>query len=229
MPRPRRLNLVGIPQHVTQRGNNRQACFFDDEDRLTYLEFLDCAARTRCCEIHAYVLMTNHVHLLLTPLQADGVSRLMQDIGRNYVRYVNSTYRRSGTLWEGRFKSSLVESARYCLICYRYIELNPVRAAMVTKPDRYRWSSYRRNALGQDDELVTPHEEWMALGGDERSRCAAYRSLFDVPPKQSEIEQIRFNNRKGLPLGRKSFKSQIETRLQIKLGSGKVGRPSKSE
>ena len=172
--------------------------------------------------------MTNHVHILATPLVADGVSRMMQDIGREYVRYINSAYRRSGTLWEGRFKSSLVDSNKYCLICYRYIELNPVRAAMVDKPDHYRWSSHRCTALGLDDELITPHEEWMALGVDHRSRCAAYRALFDDVPSKSQIDQIRFSNRKGLPLGRESFKSQIEKQLEIKLGSGKVGRPPKS-
>lgn len=229
MPRPRRLNLVGIPQHITQRGNNRQACFFDNEDRLAYLSLLHRAARRRSCDIHAFVLMTNHVHILATPSVANGVSRLMQDVGREYVRYINDTYRRSGTLWEGRFKSSLVDSAEYCLICYRYIELNPVRAAMVDIPDHYLWSSYRCNALGQDNELITPHEEWMALGADDRSRYAAYRALFDNAPRKSQLEQIRYTNRKGLPLGSDSFKSQIETQLGIKLGSGKVGRPSKSK
>jgi putative transposase len=172
--------------------------------------------------------MTNHVHILATPAVADGASRLMQDVGREYVRYVNRSYRRSGTLWEGRFKSSLVDSAEYCLICYRYIELNPVRAALVDTPDRFRWSSYRCNALGLEKELITPHEEWMALGADQRARCAAYRALFDDVPEKSQIEQIRYSNRKGLPLGGDSFKSRIEAQLQIKLGSGKVGRPPKS-
>ena len=178
MPRPRRLNLVGIPQHITQRGNNRQACFFLTEDRLTYLKLMDRAARRRDCHIHAYVLMTSHVHILATPLKADGISRLVQDIGREYVRYINS--------------------------------------------------SYRCNALGQDDELITPHEEWMALGVDHRARCAAYGALFDDAPQQSQIDEIRYSNRKGLPMGRESFKSQIENQLEIKLGSGKVGRPPKS-
>jgi putative transposase len=229
MPRPRRLNLVGFPQHITHRGNNRQACFFDDQDRLAYLALLNRAARRRGCDIHAYVLMTNHVHILATPSVADGVSRLMQDVGREYVRCVNLKYRRSGTLWEGRFKSSVVESAEYCLACYRYIELNPVRAAIVDKPDQYRWSSYQCNARGQRDELITPHEEWTALGVDRSSRCTAYRVLFDDAPNRSQIDRIRYANRKGLPLGGSSFKAQIETQLNIKLGSGKVGRPSRSD
>ncbi|MBT8048323.1 MAG: transposase [Xanthomonadales bacterium] len=229
MPRPRRLNLIGIPQHITQRGNNRQVCFFDDHDRFTYLELLRRAAQRRSCDIHAYVLMTNHVHILMTPSVADGASRLMQDVGREYVRYINGLYRRSGTLWEGRFKSSLVDSADYCLICHLYIELNPVRAAMVQSPADYRWSSHHFNALGREDDLITPHEEWMALGRDKQSRCTAYRTLFDQTLGDERIEQIRYSNRKGLPLGRKSFRAQIETQLQIKLGTGKVGRPPKSE
>ncbi len=229
MPRPRRLNLPGIPQHITQRGNNRQSCFFDDEDRLVYLDLLGKAAARRCCDVHAYALMTNHVHILATPLEADGVSRLIQDVGREYVLHINRTYRRSGTLWEGRFRSSLVDSARYCLICYRYIELNPVRAGMVDLPGQYRWSSYRCNAMGRKDELITPHEEWSALGADGRSRCAAYSALFEQALQEPYIDEIRYSNRKGLPLGRESFKTQIATALHIKLGSGKVGRPPKSE
>ena len=227
MPRPRRLNLPGIPQHVTQRGNNRQACFFVDQDRKTYLTLLGHAAQRRGCAIHAYVLMTNHVHLLLTPSTPDGVSRLMQDVGREYVRHINGTYRRSGTLWEGRFKSSLVDSEAYCLICYQYIELNPVRAAMVRDPADYQWSSYHANALGQPNPLLTPQEQWLALGNNTQSRCQAYRGFFMEQPARSVLEEIRYSNRKGLPLGSGPFKTQIESQLQIKLGSGKVGRPAK--
>jgi putative transposase len=214
---------------MTQRGNNRQDCFFDNEDRLACLELLGHTARRRGCEIHACVLMTNHVHILATPAVADGISRLMQDVGREYVRYINSTYRRSGTLFEGRFKSSLVDSARYCLACYRYIELNPVRAAMVASPDGYRWSSHHCNAFGQEDGLITAHEEWMTLGMDSHSRCAAYRALFDQSPQDSMLKQIRYTNRKGLPLGSESFKNEVESQLQIKLGTGKAGRPPSSK
>jgi putative transposase len=229
MPRPPRLNLPGIPQHVTQRGNNRQACFFDDEDRIAYLSLLGKAAHVRGCEIHAYVLMTNHVHLLVTPTTPDGVSRLMQDIGREYVRRINGLYRRSGTLWEGRFKSSLVDSERYGLICYRYIELNPVRAKMVGHPGDYRWSSFAANALGQTDPLLTPHPMWLALGKTNRRRCNAYRELFMNDMLQSKLEAIRYSNRKGLPLGSEAFKAQVEARLKIKLKTGKVGRPAQSK
>lgn len=227
MPRPPRLNLPGIPQHVTQRGNNRQACFFDDQDRVTYLSLVGAAAVRRSCAIHAYVLMTNHVHLLVTPANPDGVSRLMQDIGREYVRQVNARYRRSGTLWEGRFKSSLVDSERYCLICYRYIELNPVRANIVLHPADYRWSSYAANARGMADPLLTPHPQWRALGPDQGRRCRAYRELFACGPQRSELEAIRRSNRKGLPLGSDAFRENIEAELGIRLGNRKVGRPGK--
>lgn len=229
MPRPARLNLPGIPQHVTQRGNNRQHCFFDDQDRKTYLNLLGKAAQRRDCEIHAYVLMTNHVHLLVTPNIPDGVSRLMQDTGREYVRHINRTHQRSGTLWEGRFKSSLVDSEIYCLVCYRYIELNPVRAEIVAAPGKYRWSSYPANALGQPDVLLTPHPLWLALGEDSTGRCQAYRRLFHCETPASTLRMFRYCNRKGLPLGSEQFKARIESQLQIKLGTGKVGRPAKSE
>jgi putative transposase len=227
MPRPRRLNIPDIPQHVTQRGNNRQVCFFGDEDRHIYLSLLEKASLRRECAVHAYVLMTNHVHLLVTPAIPDGVSRFMQDIGREYVRYINTAYRRSGTLWEGRFRSSLIDSDAYCLICYQYIELNPVRAAMVEGPNEYRWSSYHANALGLPDPLITPHQQWLSLGSDASSRSHAYSDLFAEQPTASILNKIRYHNRKGLPLGDTSFKKQIESQLQTKLGSGKIGRPPK--
>jgi len=229
MPRPRRLNIPDIPQHVTQRGNNRQPCFFRDKDRQTYLSLLETASQRRECAVHAYVLMTNHVHLLVTPTTPDGISRLMQDIGREFVRYINRSYQRSGTLWEGRFRSCLVDSDSYCLACYRYIELNPVRAALVEGPGEYRWSSYRANALGVADPLIKPHERWLSLGHNANCRYRAYRKLFSNQLPTTLLSQIRHQCRKGLPLGARSFKKQIESQLQIKLGDGKVGRPAKSE
>lgn len=228
MPRPQRLNIAGIPQHVTQRGNNRNACFFDDIDRLTYLSIACEAAFRRKCLIHAYVLMTNHVHLLVTPCLPDGVSLLMQDIGRKYVRYINGKHQRTGTLWEGRFKSSLVDSTTYCLVCYRYIELNPVRAKMAESPGEYRWSSYHANACGQLDQLITPHEEWLALGKDHIGRFTSYRALFVEELPKSDLEAIRKASCKGLVLGVEPFKEKLELRLGIKLGTGKIGRPAKT-
>lgn len=227
MPRPDRLNIPGIPQHVTQRGNNRQACFYADEDYQLYLQLLNTACRAHDCCLHAYVLMTNHAHLLITPSTPDGVSRVMCDLGRDFVRNINRAYRRTGTLWEGRFKSSLVDTDRYCLACYRYIELNPVRAGMVNRPDEYRWSSYHCNALGKPDILISPHDCWLLLGEDDQDRTASYRALFGDALEQSDIEHIRHCINTGLPTGNDRFRRDIENALSIRLGQGKRGRPSK--
>ena len=154
MPRPLRIDFPGIPQHVIQRGNDRQPCFFDDADYLCYRSELRDMARREGCAVHAYVLMTNHVHLLLTPLQPGAVARTMQSLGRRYVRYINATYGRTGTLWEGRYKASLVGDGDYLLRCHRYIELNPLRAGMVADPCDYRWSSHRALAFGEADPLM---------------------------------------------------------------------------
>jgi putative transposase len=148
MPRKPRMYLPSIPAHIVQRGNNRDACFFSDDDYLYYLEVLGQGLRRYGVKLHAYCLMTNHVHLLMTPKDNVGISRVMQHLGRLYVLYINRTYRRSGTLWEGRHKASLVNAEEYLLTCYRYIELNPVAAGMVNTPEQYRWSSYRWHAWG---------------------------------------------------------------------------------
>src|SRR5687768_4695644 len=160
MARRPRLRMSGVPQHVIQRGNNRQATFFAEEDYRFYLACLQEAARKHDCAIHAYVLMTNHVHLLVTPQGPDAMSLVMRDLGRRYVQYINFTYGRSGTLWEGRFKSILVDAQRYFFTCCRYIELNPVRAGMVAHPEEYRWSSHCFNALGHEDHLLSAHHEY---------------------------------------------------------------------
>ena len=170
MARLPRICLPGIPQHIIQRGNNRQTCFASEEDFSAYAYWLDEYARKYRVAIHAWVLMTNHVHLLVTPKTDDGVSRLMQTLGSHYVRYFNFTYKRTGTLWEGRFKSCLVDEENYFLICQRYIELNPVRANMVTTPGDYKWSSYQANGLGKSMEFWTPHRVY------QRRSAKSYRS-----------------------------------------------------
>lgn len=228
MPRPARLNIPGIPQHVTQRGNNRQACFYADEDYRLYLELLNDACRLHACHLHAYALMTNHVHLLITPSTPDGVSRVMCDLGRDFVRTINRNHQRTGTLWEGRFKSSLVDTNRYCLTCYRYIELNPVRAGMVRHPEEYRWSSYHCNGLGRPDTLISPHDCWLLLGEDDQDRTATYRALFKDALEPADIEHIRHCVNTGLPTGNDRFRSDIEKTLSIRLGLGKRGRPRNS-
>jgi putative transposase len=219
--------VPGIPQHVTQRGNNRQTCFFNNADYALYLKLLTKACRRHDCAVHAYALMTNHVHLLITPKFAEGVSLVMRDLGRDYVREVNKVYDRTGTLWEGRFKSSLVDEEAYCIACYRYIELNPVRARLVTLPNQYPWSSFKVNALGSQSDLITPHQCWMALGRWDHERRRSYLALFDEALTEAEMYAIRYGVRKGIPTGSVHFTKEIEKTLSVKIGDGRQGRPTK--
>ena len=181
MPRKPRFFLPGIPVHIVQRGHSREAVFFEDSDYAAYLDWV-CEAATRYgVDVHAYVLMTNHVHILATPSDKDGVARMMQYVGRRYVPYINYTYGTSGSIWEGRYKASLIHDEEYLLVCMRYIELNPVRAGMVRSPGSYRWSSYRCNAQGRKDELITPHSIFTSLGNTETNRLSAYELKGSEP------------------------------------------------
>lgn len=225
MARKPRLYVPNVPQHVVQRGNNREPCFFAEEDCRYYLECLTDAAVKYGCDIHAYVLMTNHVHLLLTPQSEGATGAVMQSVGRRYVRHINHVYHRSGTLWEGRYKASLVDSEGYVLSCYRYIELNPVRANMVTHPGDYRWSSYGRNAHGQEDALLTPQPEYLRLGVNHAQRQNAYRELFRSGMDNELIHRIRGALNQGLVLGSDHFKDRVETMLNRRARPGQPGRP----
>jgi putative transposase len=209
MARLPRLDLPGIPQHVIQRGNDRQACFAAEDDYLHYRQELGEAARRFGCALHAYVLMTNHVHLLVTPPEPGAVSRMMQALGRRYVGCFNARYRRTGTLWEGRFKAGLVGSTRYVLTCYRYIELNPLRAGMAATPGEYRWSSHRCNAHGAHDPRITAHPAYRALGGGEAGRVA-YRALFAEVLADEAIEAIRMHTQQQRAWGSRRFQAQVE-------------------
>ena len=227
MPRRARLTLPNVPMHVIQRGNNRQACFFADDDYLFYLGWLkDYAAKTGC-QIHAYVLMTNHVHLLVSASSGGGVGALMKALGQRYVQYANRTYRRSGTLWEGRFRSCLTQSEQYLLACQRYIELNPVRACMVEHPAEYRWSSYRANAQGETNLLVEPHSLYLALDSDALARQAAYRELFCGELEPGLVDAIRQATNGNFALGDARFGEQISLALGKRALPGKSGRPRK--
>ncbi len=179
MPRLPRYVLPSQPQHVIQRGNNREPIFCCDEDYRFYLDKLKDGADKFQVDIHAYVLMTNHVHLLLTPSTESGIGKIMQCVGRYYVQYFNHSYQRTGTLWEGRYKATLIDAEAYLLTCYRYIELNPVRAGMVEHPSAYPWSSYHHNAMGKHDDLLTPHSLYQRLGSNPVSRQTVYCKLFD--------------------------------------------------
>ena len=229
MPRKPRMVVPGVPCHVIQRGNNRDVCFYSEQDYQFYLECLRSACKRYRVSVHAYVLMTNHVHILMQPDDEFGISRVMQSVGRRYVQYINRTYRRSGTLWEGRYKSSLVNAEEYLLACYRYIELNPVRANMVTHPADYRWTSYRYNGQGEKHEWLRPHPVYLALGLDDKERQACYRSLFDVNMEPGIIDVIRRSAQFSMPLGNDRFKAQIESAVGRKLGQSKRGRPTVRE
>jgi putative transposase len=227
MPRRPRLKLAGIPLHIIQRGNNRSACFFATDDYGYYLDHLQHLCQAEGVELHAYVLMTNHVHLLLTPREADGTSRLMKQLGQRYVQYVNRTYRRSGTLWEGRFRSCLIEAESYLLTCQRYIELNPVRAGMVAHPADYPWSSYRANANGETNPLLRPHACYLALGSDDVERQSSYRELCRDAIAPGLIDAIRSATNGGYCIGHHAFKQEIAVMLKRRAEPGKPGRPRK--
>ena len=225
MARRPRLELPGVPLHVIQRGNNRAATFVADGDRHLYLTCLGDAATKYACAVHAYVLMPNHVHLLVSPQRAGGVALLMQDVGRRYVRIFNDRHSRTGTLWEGRYKAAMIDSEQYLLVCQRYIELNPVRAGLVTGPADYRWTSYRHYAHGIRNPLVTAHElvQRLALNDDERRD--AYRDLFREPLAQGVIDRIREATNKGWPLGGEAFVGRVEALLGRPARAPKRGRP----
>tara|TARA_R110002072_G_scaffold118428_1_gene250044 strand:- start:4639 stop:5325 length:687 start_codon:yes stop_codon:yes gene_type:complete len=227
MARLPRLCPSGIPQHVVQRGNNRSVCFGSKHDFAAYSNWLKEYSQKFHVAIHAWVFMTNHVHLLVTPTSSDGVSAMMQALGRRYVQYFNYQYQRSGTLWEGRFKSSLVQTETYLLQCYRYIELNPIRADMVHDPSEYFWSSYRCNALGINTELCKPHEEYLRLGTNKKERLSAYKSMFKAHVDDELLEQIRSSVNKGMALGNDRFKEELETLYGQRVRPATMGRPKK--
>jgi len=217
-----------VPMHLIQRGNNRQAFFYHRSDYRRYLEWLCEYAESSGCRIHAYVLMTNHVHLLLTPDTPTGPAMLMKQLGQHYVQYINRTYQRSGTLLEGRYKSCLIQTTQYLLECYRYIELNPVRAGMFHHPAEYMWSSYGKNAQGVFDSIVKPHACYESLGIDICSRRSAYRELFKHHLSEGLVDEIRSATNGNFVLGDKQFKEQIATQLSRRVTRGKPGRPTKS-
>lgn len=225
MPRKQRMYLPGIPCHIIQRGNNRETTFFNDSDYQFYLECLDHAVNKYKADIHAYVLMTNHVHILMTPLHKESISLVMQSIGRRYVQYINKKHKRTGTLWESRHKASLVDSEAYLLACSRYIEMNPVNANRVKHPSEYKWSSYKHNACGELNKLICPHEIYIRLGPNDELRQQAYTSLFNVDVDIKETQFIRNAVCFSMPTGGKKFQHQIEKIVSRKLGYAKKGRP----
>ena len=222
-----RYVLPGVPQHIIQRGNNRQAIFAADGDYTAYLDWLKQAADQYGLHIHAYVLMTNHVHLLATPMAVDSIGRTLQSLGRRYVQYFNFSYGRTGTLWEGRYRATAIDAERYLLACSRYIELNPVRAAMVKAPGEYRWSSYRCNAMGKEDRLVTGHDLYQRLGRSDEQRQDTYRALFQDAVANELLTTIRDATNKGWALGNDRFRIQVEAITARRAAPLPRGRPNK--
>ncbi|WP_269531872.1 transposase [Chitinimonas sp. BJYL2] len=224
-----RICIPGVPIYLIQRGNNWQACFFADEDYLAYLDWLREYGDKAGCDVHGYVLMTNHVHVLVSSYIVDGAGALMKALGQRYVQYVNRTYRRSGNLWEGRFRACLVQADTYLLACQRYIELNPIRAAMVAHPAEYRWSSYSANAQGGEYPLITPHPVYSALGHDASARQTAYRELFRHELDPGLVDEIRQATSGNYALGDARFGEQIGLMLGRRVVRGKAGRPTKAK
>lgn len=227
MARHPRYTLPGQPQHVIQRGNNREAVFVAPTDYRRFGAYLRSACERHGCVVHAYVLMTNHVHLLVTPAGPSSIGLVMQSVGRRYVQRFNRRNGRTGTLWEGRYKAVPIDTARYLLTCYRYIERNPVRAGMVDDPADYRWSSYRANAYGAHDALVTPHELYTRIGATARERQTAYRAMCAVDVDNASAQALRRSAETGWVLGGRRFQQAIERstgRRAAPLGRGRPRR-----
>ncbi len=227
MPRKPRFYVPGTPVHVMQRGHNREAVFFSEQDYLEYLRCLKHAADQYGCKIHGYVLMTNHIHLLVSPENKNSIGQLFQGLGRHYVRYINETYHRQGGLWEGRYKGNIIQSQTYLLACMRYIEMNPVRAGMVDHPEKYRWSSYTANALGADNAILSEHEEYINLATSSYQRQKVYQGLFDDNLETEAVDFLRQSLQSGTPLGNAQFITQVETTIGGKIGCIRPGRPKK--
>lgn len=229
MPRQARLEIPGIPLHITQRGVNRCAIFLDDDDRRHYIDLLAVSAIQHELRLHAYVLMGNHVHLLVSADQSGEISRSMRQLGQAYVTAFNRRHRRTGTLWEGRFKSSLVDSDRYLLTAYRYIELNPVRAAMVEQPWHYPWSSVHGNLALRHDPLITPHPNFADMGETPQARADTYREWLTQGVSDDELIAIRKHLQQERAYGSKRFQAMAEKTLGRPVNLRRPGRPRNDE
>ena len=225
MPRKPRFYLPGAPVHIVQRGHSREPVFFEDGDYNAYLGWLEQASDRYGCDIHAYVLMTNHIHILATPESQNSISLMMQYLGRHYVPYINNVYGSSGSIWEGRYKACMINDDEYLLSCMRYIELNPVRADMVKTPGAYRWSSYRVNGRGEECTLIKPHPLYQSLGRTQQQRQGAYQTLFKTHVDKEVVEKIRCAWQTGTPLGNEYFRKKVEAKLKRKIGQPRRGRP----
>ena len=219
------MYLPGYAYHIVQRGNNRSACFFEAENYRVYKRYMgEVLPRYGNC-LHAYCLMTNHVHLLITPEHEDSISNLMKVVNSRYAQYINKKYERTGTLWEGRHKASAVDTESYLLKCYRYIELNPVAAYMVDRPEEYAWTSHHCNAWGEQDPLIAEHESYLALGRNLEQRYSTYRDYFSEALSSEDLNAISKAAHYSMPLGPESFVEQVERLIGRRIGFARRGRP----
>src|SRR3990167_4863512 len=225
MARLPRLTLPGYPHHVIQRGNNRQTIFSDLQDFETMQALLAENARIHDVAVHAYVLMGNHFHLLVTPSSAEALPRMMQAVGRSYVRYFNQRHGRSGTLWAGRYRSTLIQSERYLLACMAYIDLNPVRAGLVVRPADWPWSSHAHYLGLRNDRLVTPHALYWALGNTPFAREAAYGDLVQAGVAADQQSQLTGATLRGWALGGPEFIEDLQKKLERRVSRARAGRP----
>ena len=225
MARLPRLTLPGHPHHVIQRGNNRQAIFADPADYEMLLALLEEHAGKSGVAVHAYVLMSNHFHLLATPETDQGIPQLMQAVGRRYVRYFNQRHARSGTLWEGRYRSTLIHAERYLLQCMVYMDLNPVRAGLVADAGQYRWSSHAHYVGGHHDRLVSPHPLYWALGNTPFSREAAYAELVRSGLAIGDQQALTDSALRGWALGPPDYLAELQKRTPRRLTKARAGRP----
>lgn len=228
MARSARLIVPGQPHHIYQQGNNREHIFADEKDYLLFIGWLKEASRHSGVDIHAYALLENSFHLLATPADETGMAQMMQWLGRRYVPYFNGKYDRTGTLWQGRFKTSVVEVDDYLMKCSRFIEMRPVFCGLASEPDSYRWSSYAHHAGLRSDPLIRDHAVYWKLGNTPFAREAAYRNLFTRLP-QIEKNQLHTVLLKGWPLGSEAFIRQLEASTKRPFRMGKRGRPIKKE
>ncbi len=227
MARAPRLTCFGQAHHLLQSGIDRQPIFRDDADRLQFLHWLQEAARQFQVSIHAYVLMPDHVHLLATPVDQTGLGRMMQWIGRHYVPYFNRKYARSGTLFQGRFKTAILESGPHLVNCMHYIESNPVRAGLVRAVDDFPWSSYAHHAGMKADAVVTDHVMYWSLGNTPFQREANYRAHLNQEMSLTVIHELTGAVLKGRVMGTAAFQNELSKTMGRPVGPGRRGRPSK--
>lgn len=227
MARLPRLVIPFQPHHVIQRGVDRQVIFRETEDYVTFLSWLRDASRQFKISIHAYVLMTNHLHLLVTPADVEGLARMMQWVGRYYVPYFNQKYDRVGTLWQGRYKATVVDSEQYFMICSRYVELNPVRAGIVATPGEYPWSSYLHHVGLKLDTLIVEHPLYWAMGNTPFEREVAYKQMAEQALTSEQMAQLHYATNKGWVLGSEKFKHHLEQQGNLRVRPAKRGRPLK--